>query len=140
MQPDSQAQWEINASDVLLYLCTPSSKISEMVQHEVAYADTVNKPIIPLLVGEIPPGGFLIGREYLKIDLADMKPAFEKISIYVIRYTEKEKSNRMLAILVFIILTVGAAAITIGLVCARKKCDAGTSEQPAKDQTPPPQL
>ena len=54
----------ISKSDALLAIITENSLHSEWVQNEIGYADG-RVPIVPLVVGDVKPGGILTGREYV---------------------------------------------------------------------------
>ena len=52
----------INKSDVFIVIFTENSLSSNWVQNEIGYADG-RVPIVPLVVGNVMPGGILTGRE-----------------------------------------------------------------------------
>ena len=54
----------IDKSHALVAIITENSLPSNWVQNEIGYADG-RVPIVPLVVGDVEPGGILTGREYV---------------------------------------------------------------------------
>jgi len=61
----------IDKSDVLVAIITENSLQSSWVQNEIGYADG-RMPIVPLVVGEVRPGGILTGREFVIWNATDV--------------------------------------------------------------------
>lgn len=115
----------VQNSDYVIALLTSSALRSSFVNYELGLADTLRKPIIPLVEkgaeSELP--AFLKGREYLSFDLNDAEYTIEWVVKYLnkIRVKKAEEEANAIAGLVGLLIVAIFGASLLGALLGSKK-------------------
>jgi len=92
----SKIERNINSSDAMVVILTRMGARSEWVQQEIGFAKAKNKLIIPLVDEGVKIKGFIMDKEYLKINPENIQETIDKLLPKVNELKKQKETNQVL--------------------------------------------
>jgi|YelNatPaOPRAMG01_1025707.scaffolds.fasta_scaffold12505_8 hypothetical protein len=96
----------IKNSNCVLAIVTKDASMSKTVNQEIAAANALKIPVVPIVEKGVHPEGVLAGKEYIVFDKNYPNQALINASKYLSSLKVKEESKEIIVILVFAVLLI----------------------------------
>lgn len=97
----------IKNSNYVVAIMTKNGSRSEMVQQEIAIANTHKIPVVPIVEEGVILKGALVGIEYSRLDKRHPDQALKKVSTYLKKRKEqKQADNKFIGSFILVVLAI----------------------------------
>ena len=108
-------QQNLESSKAVIWLVTPNSRSSQIVQQEIGFALARKKIVIPIVVGNVIPEGMTLDIEYIRLDPLAPKATLNRLSNYIKDLAMKDRNATLIGLGAFVL---GAFAL---YYCSREE-------------------